>query len=136
MSAHTKLAIAVRADLAPWQQLNVTAFLASGLALGGPEVTGEAYQDASGTKYLPMFRLPVVVYEADAAALAAMRDRAVTRELATAVYTEELFGTGNDEDNRAAVLAVAVQDLRLVGVAVHGPRNAVDKACKGLVLHP
>ena len=28
----TKIAIAVRADLEPWQKLNVTAFLASGVA--------------------------------------------------------------------------------------------------------
>ena len=28
----TKIAIAVRADLEPWQKLNVTAFLASGIA--------------------------------------------------------------------------------------------------------
>jgi hypothetical protein len=30
---------------------------------------------------------------------------------------------------------VAASDLRLAGVAVYGPRNAVDKVCKGLALH-
>ncbi len=44
--------------------------------------------------------------------------------------------TGNDDDNRAAVLALPVADLRLAGLAVHGPRNVVDKVFKGLVLHP
>ncbi len=31
----TKIAIAVRGDLEPWQKLNVTAFLASGIAAKG-----------------------------------------------------------------------------------------------------
>jgi hypothetical protein len=46
-----------------------------------------------------------------------------------------MFATGHDEANRAVVRAVAAGDLRLAGVAVFGPRNAVDKVCKGLVLH-
>jgi hypothetical protein len=62
--------------------------------------------------------------------------RALQRELPTVLYTEELFATGNDDDNRAAVRAVPAEALNLVGVAVYGPRNAVDKICKGLELHP
>ena len=59
------------------------------------------------------------------------------RSLPTMIYTEELFSTGNDDDNRAAVQAVAGGgELNLVGVAVHGPRNAVDKVVKGAKLHP
>jgi len=34
------------------------------------------------------------------------------------------------------VRAVATGDLNLVGVAVYGPRNGVDKVLKGAVLHP
>lgn len=65
-----------------------------------------------------------------------MHAKAVDRELAVAVYTEELFATNNDADNRAAVRAVPTEKLALVGIAVHGTRNAVDKALKGLSLHP
>jgi hypothetical protein len=54
----------------------------------------------------------------------------------TAVYTEELFATGDDEANRAAVRAVPAESLVLAGIAVYGPRNAVDKVCRGLTLHP
>ena len=36
MRFDTKIAIAVRSDLAVWQKLNVTAFLASGIAVYGP----------------------------------------------------------------------------------------------------
>ena len=37
MRFDTKIAIAVRHDLAQWQKLNVTAFLASAIAFGVPE---------------------------------------------------------------------------------------------------
>jgi hypothetical protein len=78
----------------------------------------------------------VLVYAGDAAALAQVRVRAVSRELPVAIYTEELFKTGHDDDNRAAVRAVAADDLVLAGLAVYGPRNLVDKMVKGLALHP
>ena len=136
MRFDTKIAIAVREDLAAWQQLNVTAFLASAVAGGFPEVIGDRYLDGSGHAYLPMFRQPVLVYAADSGALGLVRSRALARGLAIAVYIEEMFKTGNDEDNRAAVLAVPAEEMLLAGLAVYGPKNAVDKILKGLPLHP
>ncbi len=135
MRFDTKIAIAVREDLAGWQQLNVTAFLASAVAGRNPEVIGAAYLDGSGNSYLPMFRQPVLVYAADGVALGLARGRALARGLAVAVYIEEMFKTGNDEDNRAAVRAVPADEMSLVGLAAYGPRNAIDKLLKGLPLH-
>ena len=134
MRFETKIAVLLRDDLEVWQRLNVTAFLSSGIA-ADPELLGEPYADADGTAYLPMFRQPVLVFAGDADVLAGAHERAVRRGLPTAVFTEELFGTGHDEANRAAVRAVARDALELVGLAVHGPRNAVDKVLKGAVLH-
>jgi hypothetical protein len=136
MRFDTKIAIAVRDDLAVWQKLNVTAFLASGVAAGVPETAGKPYEDGSGHRYLEMFRQPVLVYAADGTLLTTVRERAAGRELPMAIYTEDLFATGNDDDNRAAVRAVGSGDLNLVGVAVYGPRNLVDKVFKGATLHP
>lgn len=136
MRFDTKIAIIVRADLAAWQKLNVTAFLASAVAGGKPEVIGERYQDGSGNDYLPMFRQPVLVYGATAAELTAAHGRALARGLDIAVYIEEMFKTGNDDDNRAAVRSVEAADLPLVGLAVYGQKNALDKVIKGLRLHP
>ena len=135
MRFDTKIAVLLRDDLEVWQRLNVTAFLASGIA-ANPALLGEPYADADGTPYLPMFRQPVLVFVGDSDVLAAAHERAVRRGLPTAVYTEELFTTGYDEANRAAVRAVARDDLKLVGLAVHGPRNAVEKVVKGARLHP
>jgi hypothetical protein len=132
----TKIAIVVREDLAVWQKLNVTAFLASAVAGGKPEVVGERYEDAAGNGYLPMFRQPVLVYGSTGAALATVHARAIARQLDVAVYIEEMFKTGNDDDNRAAVLSADASRLPLVGLAIYGPRNALDKVLKGLKLHP
>lgn len=61
--------------------------------------------------------------------------RALGRNLPVAVFTSELFATANDRDNRAAVYAVPTEKLDLVGMAVYGPRNAVDKVLKGASMH-
>ncbi|MFG2039502.1 DUF2000 family protein [Dactylosporangium sp. NPDC048998] len=135
MTFPTKIAVLLRGDLAVWQRLNVTAFVVSGVAGTQPELLGEDYADADGTRYLPMFGQPVLVFEGDAQTLAAAHRRAVERGVACAVFTDELFKTGNDEDNRAAVRAVPRTDLRLAGMALHGPKNAVDKILKGARLH-
>lgn len=52
------------------------------------------------------------------------------------VFTADLFSTSNDRDNRAAVRAVHRANLDLVGIAVYGPRSAVDKIVKGAHMHP
>jgi hypothetical protein len=132
----TKIAIAVRGDLEPWQKLNVTAFLASGIAASSGQLMGKPYEDASGNTYLELFRQPVVVYQADAPTLAQAHQRALTRGMPMAIYTMDMFGTGNDDDNRAVVRPVPAAELSFAGLGLHGPRNAVDKVFKGATLHP
>jgi hypothetical protein len=136
MRFETKIAIAVRDDLASWQRMNVTAFLASGIAAGVPDIIGKPYEDGDGNRYLELFRQPVVVYAADAATLSGVHAAALARGLAMAVYTEDMFATDNDDDNRAVVRAVPAADLVFAGIAVHGPRNVVDKVVKRAALHP
>lgn len=132
----TKIVVLLRDDLQPWQRLNVTAFLVSGLGTAVPEVVGEPYGDADGNAYLAMFRQPVLVLQADEDFLCTAHQRALSRALPTAVFTADLFTTSNDDDNRAAVRAVPAEKLDLVGLALYGPRNAVDKITKGAVMHP
>ncbi|MGC5165442.1 DUF2000 family protein [Luteimicrobium sp. DT211] len=132
----TKVALVVRDDLATWQRLNVTAFLASGITAANPELVGAPYADADAGRYLSLLGLPVLVFEAPSAVLAAARERAAGRGLAVAVYTTDMFATGHDAANRAVVEAVPAAALDLVGLGVHGPKNAVDKVLKGARLHP
>ena len=135
MRFETKLAVVVRDDLAAWQKLNVTAFLVSGFAATVPGITGEPYRDGSGEAYQPMFVQPVLVFGADASGLRRAFERSRERGLVPAVYTAELFATGHDEANRAAVAAVPTAELDLVGIAVHGDRRVVDAALRGLSFH-
>lgn len=132
----TKIAVLLRDDLQGWQRLNVAAFLVSGISTAAAEVIGEPYADADGTEYLPMFRQPVLVFAGSKEMLTLAHARAVSRALPLSVFTSDLFSTGNDRDNRAAVRAVPRDQLDLVGLAVYGPKNAVDKVLKGARMHP
>lgn len=131
----TKIAVLLRDDLLTWQRLNITAFLVSGIGTTVPEVIGEPYVDASGVRYMSMFRQPVLVFEGGKELLLSAHERALSRNLPVSVFTSELFATANDRDNRAAVRAVPTEKLDLVGIAVYGPRNAVDKVLKGASMH-
>jgi len=131
----TKFAIVLSDDLAVWKKLNVASFLSGGLAGSYPEVIGEAYRDGDGGIYAPLLRQPVLVFAGSRQSLRQVLDRARERDVRVAIYTEDLFRTGNDADNRAAVAAVARADLDVVGIGLYAPRNIVDKICKGLGLH-
>ena len=131
----TKVVVVLRDDLLPWQELNVTAFLTSGIATSESGLVGENYRDGDGNDYLPMLRQPVLVMTADGALLAKAREKALGRGIPLAVYTEELFSTGHDAANREAVASVAADDLNLVGIALRGPKNAVDRVVKGARMH-
>jgi hypothetical protein len=131
----TKIAVVLFDELEIWQKLNVTAFLASGIAAGAGESIGAQYEDADGTRYAPMFGQPVMVYSADRARLDRTFQRALSRGVSPAIFTSALFDTGDDEANRAVVKARSRDELDLVGVAVRAERKIVDKIVDGLRLH-
>jgi hypothetical protein len=132
----TKAAVVVRDDLAAWQRLNVTGFLVSGLVGGTAErIVGEDYVDADGVHYLPMLVQPLLVLEASGERLQTVRRRAAERGIRMAIYTAELFTTGRDEDNRAAVRAVATNQLDLVGVGLRAPHREANAILRGLRRH-
>ncbi len=135
MRYDTKIALVVRDDLAAWQKLNVASFLAGGLVGTSPELAGEPYQDASGRFYGPLIRQPVLIFAASAVELNNVLQRAQQRGVRPHLYTKDLFATGNDVDNRAAVAAVATDGLDLVGLGLHAERKEIDKIIKGLKLH-
>jgi hypothetical protein len=133
----TKVAVVVRDDLAAWQRLNVTAFLMSGItSQAGPRAIGEDYIDGGGRRYLPLLVQPILIFEAGGDRLRTLRERAERRDVEVAIYTAEMFATGNDADNRAAVRAVATADLDLVGVGVRAAHRDVDAIIRGVTRHP
>ena len=133
----TKVAVVVRDDLPAWQRLNVCAFLMSGVtAAAGPTAIGDNYLDADGNRYLPLLVQPVLIFEAPADKLTRVRERACRREVPIALYTAEMFTTGNDGENRAAVRDVAAEELDLVGIGLRAPHRDADAVLRGLSRHP
>ena len=131
----TKIAIVIRHDLATWQKLNITAFLASGVAAETPAAIGEVYVDRGGHAYGRMFVQPVLVFRGQTADLQAARRQALNRGLLCLPYVEAMFTTGHDAANRAVFAEEDPDAMNLVGIAIRGPRKDVDKAVKGLKLH-
>jgi hypothetical protein len=133
----TKVAVVVRDDLATWQRLNVTAFLTSGIvAAAGTTAIGEPYLDADAREYLPLLVQPVLVFIASGDRLRVLLERAERRQVPVAIYTAEMFSTGNDADNRAAVRAAATSDLDFVGLALRAPHRDADVVLRGVKRHP
>jgi len=131
----TKVALIVRDDLAAWQRLNVVAFLATGIAHAAPEMIGKPYVDAAGRVYGSMLGQPMMIFESDRPGLQSAHRIGMDRELLLVPYVFAMFSTGHDEANREAFKAGRPDDLDLVGLALRGPKKAVDKAVKGLALH-
>ena len=131
----TKVAILVLDDLAVWQKLNVTAFLATGIAAAAPEAMGEPYEDSAGRLHARLLGQPVLVFAATPEGLQAAWRVALERDLTRAVYVRAMFATGHDAANRAAFRAEDAAAPNLVGLALRGPKKAVDRATKGLPLH-
>jgi hypothetical protein len=131
----TKIAIVVREDLAPWQKLNVTAFLTSGVVGAHPRLLGEPYEDAAGNTYNPLVIQPVIVLSAGADAIRAIYRRAMERGIRFSLYIEEMFATGHDAANRAAVKQFTPDAMNVVGLALREEKKLVDKITKGARMH-
>jgi hypothetical protein len=131
----TKIAIVIREDLATWQKLNVTAFLATGIVGAHAEILGQPYQDAAGNAYHRLAGQPIIVLAADAATLKAIYDRAMERRAAMSLYIEDMFRTGHDAANRAVVRASRPETMNVVGLALREDKKIVDKITKGARLH-
>jgi len=131
----TKIALVVRNDLELWQKLNVTAFLTSGIVGTSEGIMGEAYRDSEGNSFHPMVVQPMIILTATADELSRTCRRAADRHVKVAIYIEEMFSTGHDSANRAAVSKYSSADLPLVGLSMRGEKKVVDKITKGLKLH-
>ena len=131
----TKIAIVVRDDLAPWQELNVTAFLTSGIVGASQGLLGEPYEDAAGNTYNPLVIQPMIVLSASAEAIKTIYRRAIERGVRLSLYIEEMFATGHDAANRAAMKQHLPEALNVVGLALREDKKLVDKITKGARMH-
>ena len=131
----TKIAIVVREDLATWQKLNVTAFLTSGVLGADAGLLGDNYEDADGNLYAPLIVQPMIILSRDAAGLKKIHTRALGRNVRLSLYIEDMFTTGHDAANRAAVKNHPAADLDIVGLTLRDDKKTVDKITKGARMH-
>lgn len=131
----TKIAIVVQDDLAVWQKLNVTAFLTSGVVGTDSALLGEPYADASGGRYNPLIIQPMIVLTSDSAGIDRIFRRARERGARLSIYIRDMFETGHDAANRAAVQRYQPDEMDIVGLALRDDRKLVDKITKGAKLH-
>lgn len=131
-----KIAVVLLNDLVQWQKINVTAFLASSIAIAFPETHGAALISASGTQYLPFLKHPVLVYAAETdEQLKRAFNRATERGLHIGVYTKGLFATKNEEGNLTEIAQYTDAELDLAGIIIYGENKKVDKAVDKLRFH-
>jgi hypothetical protein len=131
----TKIVVMLRDNLLSWQELNVTAFLMSGIIAENPRLIGEPYRDRAGHRYNPMSIQPVVVLVGDQSVLANAQRRCLEQEIAASAYIEEMFATGHDAANREVFGQFAPEDAKLVGIAFRAPKKIADKISKGARMH-
>lgn len=131
----TKIVLVLRDDLAAWQELNVAAFLTSGLVAQAPQIIGEPYVDRAGNRYNALSVQPIIVMSADAAKMQQIHQRALARDLVISLYIEEMFSTGHDAANRKVFAEYAPDDAKVVGIGMRAEKKIADKVTKGASKH-
>jgi hypothetical protein len=132
----TKVAILVLDDLPLWQKLNVTAFLATGIAGAAPDAMGEFYEDGAGRRWARLLGQPILIFAATPEDLRRAHRVSLEKRLTCAAYVRAMFSTGHDAANREAFRAEPADAPDLVGLALRGPKKDVDKVTRGAKLHP
>lgn len=136
MDFENKIAIVVIGDLLNWQKLNVSAFLASSIAIKFPETHGKAFVNASNSTYLPFVKHPMMIFKANTQQeLNRCFERAKARDLSIGIYTEPLFATKNEAENHIEIAKMTDESQVLVGLAIYGNNKKVNKALDGLKFH-
>lgn len=132
----TKIAFLLDGSLETWQKLNVTAFLASGIAASLPQLIGEPYEDGAGRVHARLLTHPMMIFAATPEILRSAWAKSIERNLVRAGYVRAMFSTNNDISNREVFRVEPADAPDLVGIALYGDKKDVDKAIKGATRHP
>ena len=77
----------------------------------------------------------MIVLTTNADGLKKIHQRGINRGVDLSLYIEDMFTTGYDEANRAAVRQYGTDELQIAGLALHEDRKIVDKITKGARMH-
>ncbi len=82
-----------------------------------------------------MSQQPIMIHSATGDQMNDLLKKALTKDVVISIFTQELFNTFNDEDNRTMVANFKTDELNLVGLGIRGKKNHVDRLLKGFELH-
>ena len=131
MEFDTKITLVIRSDLQIWQMLNVCAFLTSGIVGQDTTLIGPDYLDGDGNAFNGLLKQPVIILSAPSGLIKKIHGKALSRQIKTSAYIEEMFKTGYDEANRLEFSKYAADVANIVGLGLRGDRRQIDKITKG-----
>ena len=129
-----KSVIVLDEALPPGDAANAAAILGASLGHRVDALVGPDARDAEGGRHAGIITVPLPVLRADAAGVADVRRRALERELLVVGFTELAASHGDHGEYLAALSATEPGALAYRGVALHGPRKAVNSVVGSLPL--
>jgi hypothetical protein len=129
------MAIVLDAELAPGVAANAAAVLAMSIGKKHPEWVGEDLVDGAGSPHPGLTAHAIPVLRAAAEELGSLRERALGRgDLWTVGFTETARRAREYRYYAAELAAASPSELRYVGVALVGEREAVRALTSALPL--
>ncbi|MBB5979655.1 DUF2000 family protein [Kribbella solani] len=133
----TNKMVLVIANEAPLgEALNTAALLGVGLGRHHDDSVGPDTADGSGATHTGMSAYPIPVLRAPAAKLASLRARAATYAELTIHDMHQVAQQARTYDQMSATLSgTKPEDIQYLGLALYGPRAAVDSVTGSLPLY-
>ncbi|GAA1599159.1 hypothetical protein GCM10009789_61540 [Kribbella sancticallisti] len=116
--------------------LNAAALLGVGLGSQLPDLIGEGTPDGSGGLHPGICVHPIPILKADAARLRELRAAAASRDGIEVHDINQVARTSRTYEQYLATMSgTKEEDLEYVGLAIYGPRTAVNSLTGALALY-
>ena len=114
---------------------NATAFLALTLGQRLDTVLGPDVADSAGNIHQGISTLPIPILRGTAEQIKAIRAAALeNNELVTVEFSNAAHSSLTYDDYQAKLTTMPVEDLTFLGVALYGPKRAINKLTGALAL--
>jgi hypothetical protein len=123
----TRCVIVVSTDLPPGRAANAASVIALTIGKLRPDLTGADLVDQSGARHPGLIPIGITVLAAPTDDLAAVRSKALTKEILVVAFPVQGQQTNDYSEFLAAVADQSTEDLAYAGVGLVGTRKAVGK---------
>jgi hypothetical protein len=131
-----KMVVVIAAEAPVGVALNTAALLGVGLGHHHEDVVGPETEDASGNPHTGMCAHPIPVLRATAEQLHDLRAQAAARDGVTVHDMTQIAQRARTYEQMSATLSgTKPEDVEYLGLALYGPRAAVDSLTGALALY-